>query len=105
MNKYVLEFRDFIFKQNALALAIGVIIGASFGKVVSGLVDDVIMPLIGVVLPGGEWRNAQWILSGTNAIKYGDLLGRMVDFTLTAFVIFLITKAFIREQAADAAKA
>jgi large conductance mechanosensitive channel len=102
MNKLISEFRDFLFKQNALALAVGVIIGASFGKVVSGFVDDLIMPVVGVLLPGGEWRNAQLVLSGSNAIKYGDFIGRLVDFLLTASVIFIITKAFLRNQAEPA---
>ena len=94
----VKEFRDFLVKQNALALAVGVIIGASIGKVVSGIVDDVFMPLIGVVLPGGEWRTSQWLLSGTNAIKYGDLLGRVVDFVIVAAVVFGVVKLLLREK-------
>ena len=57
MKAYAKEFRDFLFKQNALALAVGVIIGAAVSKVVSGIVDDVLMPIVGVVLPGGEWRS------------------------------------------------
>ena len=91
------EFKTFLLKQNALALAIGVIIGAAVGKVVSGLVDDLIMPIVGVILPGGEWRNAQLQLFGGNAIKYGDLIGRLIDFFIVAAVVFLIVKAFIRE--------
>jgi large conductance mechanosensitive channel len=94
----VKEFRDFLVKQNALALAVGVIIGAAIGKVVSGIVDDVFMPLIGVILPGGEWRAAQWVLSGTNAIKYGDLIGRFVDFVIVAAVIFGVVKLLLREK-------
>jgi len=93
------EFREFLLKQNAFALAIGVIIGAAIGKVVSGIVDDLLMPLIGVVLPGGDWRNAQLVLSGQNAIKYGDLIGRIVDFFFVALVVFLLTKAFLEKPA------
>jgi large conductance mechanosensitive channel len=93
----VSEFKSFLVKQNALALAVGVVIGGAIGKVVSGIVDDVIMPIVGVLLPGGEWRNAQLVLSGTNAIKYGDLLGRLVDFVIVALVIFVIVKALIKE--------
>jgi len=80
MTSTTKEFREFLLKQNALALAIGVIIGAAIGKVVSGIVEDVLMPVIGLVLPGGEWRAAQLTLSGQNAIKYGDLAGRVIDF-------------------------
>jgi len=94
----VTEFKTFLVKQNALALAVGVVIGAAIGKVVSGIVDDIIMPIVGVLLPGGEWRNAQLVLSGTNAIKYGDLIGRLVDFGIIALVIFLIVKALIKPE-------
>jgi large conductance mechanosensitive channel len=100
MRKLATEFREFLLKQNALALAIGVIIGAAVGKVVSGLVDDIIMPIVGVVMPGGEWRNAQIVLSGNNAIKYGDLLGRLVDFVIVALVVFLIVKALLEKPPA-----
>ncbi len=99
MTSATKEFREFLLKQNAFALAIGVIIGAAIGKVVSGIVDDVLMPLIGIVLPGGEWRNAQFTLSGQNAIKYGDLFGRIVDFLFIALVVFLLTKAFLEKPA------
>src|SRR5580698_5878745 len=92
------EFRDFLLKQNALALAVGVIIGAAIGKVVSGIVEDVFMPLIGVIMPGGEWRNAALPLTGQNAIKYGDLIGRVIDFAIVAAVVFVVVKLLIREE-------
>ncbi len=97
------EFRDFLLKQNALALAVGVIIGAAIGKVVSGIVEDVFMPLIGVIMPGGDWRNAALPLSGQNAIKYGDLVGRVIDFTIVAAVVFVVVKVLIREKKEPAA--
>ncbi len=100
------EFKAFLTKSNALALAIGVIIGAAMGKVVSALVEDVLMPVIGLVLPKGDWREAQIILSRkadfetgkitVNAIKYGDFIGNVVDFIVIAFVVFLVTKALIK---------
>ena len=93
------QFREFLLKQNAFALALGVIIGAAIGKVVSGIVEDVLMPIVGLVLPGGEWRAAQLTLSGQNAIKYGDLAGRFVDFLFVALVVFLLTKAFLEKPA------
>ena len=91
------EFKDFLLKQNALALAVAVIIGAAVSKVVSGIVDDLVMPIIGVVLPGGEWRAAQLTLSGSNAIKYGDFAGRLVDFMIISIVTFLILKTILRQ--------
>ncbi|TMA30586.1 MAG: large conductance mechanosensitive channel protein MscL [Deltaproteobacteria bacterium] len=104
MNSQLKGFREFLLKQNAVALAIGVIIGAAMGRVVSGLVDDVLMPILGVVLPGGEWRNAQVGLSGANAIKYGDLIGRLLDFVIVAAVVYALAKAFIKEAPAPATR-
>ncbi len=98
MKTQLAGFREFLLKQNAFALAIGVIIGAAMGRVVSGLVDDVLMPIIGVIMPGGEWRNAQIHLSGANAIKYGDLIGRVIDFVIVAVVVYALTKAFLEKE-------
>ena len=97
------DFREFLLKQNALALAVGVVIGAAIGKVVSALVDDIIMPVVGILLPGGEWRAWELPLAHdaagkvTNALKYGDLLGRSVDFFIIAVVVFVVTKALLKE--------
>ncbi|HXN80944.1 MAG TPA: large conductance mechanosensitive channel protein MscL [Myxococcales bacterium] len=99
MTKLATEFREFLVKQNALALAVGVIMGAAVGKVVSGVVDDLIMPVVGVALPGGDWRNAQVVLSGNNAIKYGDFVGRLVDFAIVSLVVFAIVKGLLAEKA------
>jgi len=56
------------------------------------------MPIVGLLMPGGEWRSAELVLSGKNALKYGDLLGRLIDFSIVAAVVFFILKAFIKEQ-------
>jgi large conductance mechanosensitive channel len=98
------DFKDFLLKQNALALAVGVVIGASVGKVVSAVVDDIVMPIVGILIPGGEWRNWELPLTHdaagkvTNALKYGDLLGRLVDFSIIALVVFFVTRAILREK-------
>jgi large conductance mechanosensitive channel len=99
------EFTGFLTKTNALALAIGVIIGAAIGKVVAGFVDDLIMPIIGLALPSGDWREAKIVLKTVtdakgkvteSAIAYGHLIGTIIDFVFIAFVIFLIAKALIK---------
>lgn len=102
------DFREFLLKQNALALAIGVLIGAATGKVVSSIADNVISPVIGELLPGGDWRAARWPLSRAvdpatgqvteNAIRYGALFGAIVDFVIIAFVVYLITRKFIPKK-------
>ena len=99
------EFRDFLTKTNAMALAVGVIIGAATGKVVSGVVDDVLMPVISLALPSGDWRQAKIILNTVtdakgkvteSAITYGHLLGTIIDFVFIALVVFLIVRALIK---------
>jgi large conductance mechanosensitive channel len=101
-------FRDFLAKHQVLGLAIAVIIGGAIGKVVSSLVADIIMPLVSLLIPGGEWRTAKLILSKTvgadgkevvNAITYGNFAGSIVDFILIAFCIYIIAKVCIKEAA------
>jgi len=99
VKKQIRGFQEFLLKQNALALAVGVVIGAAVGRVVGGIVDDVIMPVVGIALPGGEWRNAAIPLPRGNAIKYGDLLGRLLDFIVVALVVYLVTKAVLEKPA------
>ena len=97
----VREFKEFLVKQNALALAVAVIIGAAIGKVVSSIVDDVINPVLGLALPGGGWREARIVLAHStdatgklveNSIQYGHLLGALVDFVIIGLVVFMIIK-------------
>jgi large conductance mechanosensitive channel len=99
------EFRDFLLKQNALALAIGVIIGAGMGRVVSSLVADLLMPVISLAIPSGDWRAAKIVLSEStgpdgkpvvNSINYGTFMGSVVDFVIVAFVVFLIVRFMLR---------
>lgn len=98
------EFKEFLVKQNALALAVAVILGAAIGKVVSAIVDHVINPIIGLALPGGSWRDARIVLSSStdangkvveNAIAYGQLLGAVVDFLIISLVVFLIIRTML----------
>ncbi|HYU23870.1 MAG TPA: large conductance mechanosensitive channel protein MscL, partial [Thermoanaerobaculia bacterium] len=99
------EFRGFLTKTNALALAVGVIIGAAVASVVSAVSSDLLMPIIGLFLPGGSWREAKVVLTTTtdasgkvteNAILYGHFIGTVVDFVIIALVVFLIVKALVK---------
>lgn len=99
------EFRGFLTKTNALALAIGVIIGAAVGNVVSALVADILMPIVGLALPAGDWRAAKIVLSKgldangkitENAILYGHFAGMVVDFVIISFVVFLIVRTLVK---------
>jgi large conductance mechanosensitive channel len=98
------DFVSFLTKANALALAVGVIIGGATGKLVSAVVDDLLMPVVGLIMPAGNWREAQIVLSSAtdaagattvNAIKYGHFLGAVIDFVIIAFVVFILTKALL----------
>ena len=86
---WVSEFKAFALKGNAVDLAVGVVIGAAFGKIVSALVDDLIMPLVGALLPGQEWR--EFTLTPLN-FKVGHLLGAVLDFAIIAAVLFLVVQ-------------
>jgi large conductance mechanosensitive channel len=95
------EFIAFLRKTNALALAVAVIIGAAIGKVVTSIVNDVLMPVIGLALGGGDWRAwripLKWAPDGkvVSAIGIGNFLGAVVDFVIIAFFVFLVMRIFL----------
>jgi len=85
------EFKKFALKGNVLDLAIGVIIGAAFGKIVSSLVDDIIMPLIGLLIGGIDFAELAFTV-GKAEVKYGSFIQTVVDFLIIAFSIFIFIK-------------
>ena len=89
------EFKKFAFKGNVVDLAIGVIIGAAFGAIVKSLVDDVIMPLIGLVLPGDKGYEGWAWQVGSKTVPYGKFLGAVVNFLIVAFVLYLFIVKFL----------
>lgn len=91
------DFKKFALKGNVVDLAIGVIIGAAFGKIVSSLVEDVIMPLIGLLLGGISFANLQFTL-GDAVVKYGNFIQTIADFFIVAFSIFIFIRVFNRLQ-------
>lgn len=103
------EFKAFLTKSNALALAIGVVIGAAVGKVVSSIVDGILMPLVGLMTPGGDYKT--WTVGPQvervrdkvtvteGAFQVGAVLGSVLDFLIVGFVVFIITKALIHAPA------
>jgi large conductance mechanosensitive channel len=105
----VSEFRGFLLKTNALALAIGVIIGTALGTVVNSLVNDIIMPPVGLLLGGVDFAAQKWILKAGDAntevaIRYGAFINAIIAFIVIAFVVFQISKMFIKEEAAAETK-
>jgi len=113
------EFKDFAVKGNVVDLAVGIIIGAAFGKIVTSLVSDVIMPPIGKLMGGVDFSSMFFDLSGTNpvsleaakaagvpVIAYGAFISTIIDFVIVAFVIFLMIKQINRmKKKAEAAPA
>ena len=100
------EFREFLLKTNALALAIGVIIGAALGTVVTSLVEDIIMPPIGLLLGGVDFSQLAINLNadGSAAIRYGEFINAVVTFIVIAFVVWQLSKMVIREEASPSVK-
>ncbi len=107
------EFKTFAMRGNVIDLAVGVVIGGAFGKIVSSMVDQVIMPPIGYLIGGVDFSAYKWILvdaaadgKGEVAIQYGAFLNTLIQFTIIAFAIFLLIKVINRvvrkEEAAPA---
>ena len=109
------EFREFIARGNVIDLAVGVIIGAAFNKIVGSLVDQVIMPPIGLALGRVDFAQLKWVLQPAGldaklrpevAIQYGAFVNILIQFVIVAFVVFLLVKlvnSLRREEAAEPA--
>ncbi len=85
------EFKKFISKGNVVDLAVGVIIGGAFGKIVSSLVDDILMPIIGVIIGGVDFSNLSIKVGGAK-IAYGMFIQNVIDFLIIAFCVFIFVK-------------
>ena len=86
------EFKEFVMRGNVLDLAVAVIIGGAFGKIIGSLVNDILMPLIGLVMGGLDFASLS-VTVGDAAIAYGAFIQAIVDFLVIALVIFMIVKA------------
>jgi large conductance mechanosensitive channel len=109
------EFKEFIARGNVVDLAVGVIIGGAFGKIVSSLVDQVVMPPIGLLTGGVDFAQMKWVLQAADpvtkkaevAIQYGAFLNTIIQFLIIALVIFAVIKAIssLRRQEAASPEA
>lgn len=102
------EFKKFALKGNVLDLAVGIIIGAAFGKIVASLVNDIIMPIVGLLLGGVNFATLEYVVSVNGdepiIIKYGQFIQAMIDFLIIAFSIFIFIKfinSFKRKEELD----
>lgn len=100
------EFKEFAFKGNVIDLAVGVIIGGAFGKIVSSLVNDVLMPAISILLGVVSFTDLKYVITpkigdaAEVAILYGSFIQSIVDFLIIAFTIFMVVKLLTREKKA-----
>ncbi len=101
------EFKEFAVKGNAVDMAVGIIIGAAFGKIVSSLVNDIVMPPIGVLLGGVDFKDLEWVIKEASvdaagaaipavSVRYGMFLNTVIDFLIVAFVIFMVIRTMNR---------
>jgi large conductance mechanosensitive channel len=89
------EIRQFVFDKHVLQVVAGMVIGTALAKVVSAVVEDLVMPLVGLVSSGRDWRH--WLVHvGTAEIRAGHLLGAIIDFTIVGIVLFLLVTYVIR---------
>lgn len=107
------EFKKFLTKTNALALAVGVIIGAAVSSVVSAVNVDLLMPIVSLFLPSGDWRQSKIVLKTTtdasgkvteNAITYGHFIGAVIDFLIISIVLFFIVRWLVKPSPKEPTK-
>ena len=108
MGKFIQEFKEFAVKGNAVDMAVGVIIGGAFGKIVTSLVNDILMPLLGLatggvdfnakvlVLSPAEYDAAGEVIKEAATLKYGSFIQNIIDFLIIAICIFLITRGITK---------
>ena len=105
MKKFIAEFKEFAMKGNVVDMAIGVVIGAAFGKITTSLVNDVIMPLISRITGGVDFSAWKWVMKAAEvdetgaetaaeiAVNYGSFIAVVLDFLIIALVLFMVVKA------------
>jgi len=104
---FIQEFREFAVKGNAVDMAVGIILGAAFNKVVNSIVNDILMPPIGLLIGGVEFKYLEWVLrparvaaGGTEApavaVRYGVLVNTLIEFLIIALTVFVVVKVMNR---------
>jgi len=96
-KSFMQQFMDFLNKYGVIGLAIAFVMGAAITKLVAALVADLIMPIIGALIPGGDWRAATLDI-GNIKFMVGDFVGALIDFIIIAIVIFMIVKTIVKEK-------
>jgi large conductance mechanosensitive channel len=96
-KSFMQDFMEFLNKYGVIGLAVAFVMGAAISKLVSALVNDLIMPVIGALIPGGDWRAATMNI-GNIKFMVGDFTGALIDFIIIATVIFLFVKYIVKEK-------
>ncbi|MBP9760549.1 MAG: large-conductance mechanosensitive channel protein MscL [Candidatus Pacebacteria bacterium] len=110
MKSFLEEFKAFAIRGNVVDLAIAVVIGATFGKIVTSLVDDLFMPFVGYFTGGVDWSKLMWVLREASdatpmiAVKYGVFLNTIITFIIVAFATFMLIRQMNRFVKKEAAK-
>ena len=97
----VKEFVGFLKQYGVIGLAIAVIIGGKLNEFIKSFVDGLIMPFVGLMIPGGEWRKAAWTVTTSNgetAFLYGPVIGSTIDFLIVALIVFMFAKTVLKEK-------
>lgn len=114
MGKFSEDFKAFIAKGNVVDMAVGVVIGGAFNKIVTSLVNDVIMPLVGLLMGGLNVSDWKWVIreavldaegaivTAENAVKYGNFIQTVLDFLIVAFTIFVVLRVFTKLKKKEA---
>jgi len=110
MKKFINEFRSFAVKGNAIDMAVGIVIGGAFTKIVQSLVNDIIMPPLGFLLGGIDFSDKMWVIqpevkdvSAAVTVRYGMLINNLISFVIVAFAMFLVIKAMNAAKKKEAA--
>lgn len=93
VTNYILEFKSFISRGNVVDMAVGVIVGTAFSKIITSLVNDILMPLIGIILGGLKFNSLTFTVLGVK-VAYGSFIQTIVDFLVISFCIFMVIKLF-----------
>lgn len=93
------EFRAFLKEYGVIGLALGVIIGGKAGELVKTIADGVLMPLVGLALPSGDWKKLEIVLvQGATGIKVGEVLAALLNFIIVAYFVFFVSKRVLKEE-------
>ncbi|MBQ6613857.1 MAG: large conductance mechanosensitive channel protein MscL [Clostridia bacterium] len=110
MGKFGQDFKAFISKGNVVDMAVGVVVGGAFNKIVTSLVNDIIMPLVGLLVGGLNVSDWKWVIkeavldaegavvTAENAVLYGNFIQNIIDFLIVAFTIFVVLRVFTKLQ-------